>query len=83
MAKNARYCAPFRRRREGKTDYKARRAFVVSGKPRLVVRTHIGNLTAQIVMAKPDGDKVLVSAHSKELAGMAGKPREAIFQQHI
>jgi len=68
MAKNARYCAPFRRRREGKTDYKARRAFVVSGKPRLVVRTHIGNLTAQIVMAKPDGDKVLVSAHSKELA---------------
>lgn len=67
MAKNARYCAPFRRRREGKTDYRARRAFVVSDKPRLVVRTSIGNMTAQIITAKLHGDEVLVSASSREL----------------
>jgi large subunit ribosomal protein L18 len=59
---------PYRRRAEGKTDYRARRAFVVSGKPRLVVRGTLRNMTAQIVVAKPKGDVALVSAHSKELS---------------
>ena len=68
MAKNARYCAPFRRRRQGKTDYKARKAFLLSGKPRLVTRTSINNTVAQIVVARPKGDEVLVCANSMELA---------------
>jgi large subunit ribosomal protein L18 len=68
MAKNARYCTKFRRRREGKTDYKARRALIVSGRPRLVTRTSINNIIAQVIAAKPKGDQVLVSAHSRELA---------------
>ena len=72
MARNSRYCAPFRRRREGKTDYKARRAFLVSGKPRLVTRSSTNNITAQVVIAKPGGDQVLVSAHSRELAKKYG-----------
>jgi large subunit ribosomal protein L18 len=72
MAKNASYCVPFRRRREGKTDYRARRAFIVSGKARLTVRTSINNVTAQLIMAKLHGDEVLVSAHSRELAGKYG-----------
>jgi len=67
VARSSRYCVPFRRRREGKTDYRARRAFVVSGKPRLAVRSSISNVTAQIIVAKPHGDETLVSAHSKEL----------------
>jgi large subunit ribosomal protein L18 len=67
VAKGSDYCVPYRRRNEGKTDYKARKAFVVSGKPRLVVRHTLNNVTAQIVTAKPNGDEVLVSAHSKEL----------------
>ncbi|HVO37255.1 MAG TPA: 50S ribosomal protein L18 [Candidatus Acidoferrum sp.] len=67
VAKGSDYCVPYRRRNEGKTDYKARRAFVVSGKPRLVVRHTLNNVTAQIVTAKPNGDEVLVSAHSREL----------------
>jgi large subunit ribosomal protein L18 len=67
MAKNARYCTKFRRRREGKTDYKARRALIVSGRPRLVTRVSIGNVVAQVIAAKPKGDEVLVSAHSREL----------------
>lgn len=68
MAKNARYRVPFRRRREGKTDYKTRKALVLSKKPRLVVRGSLKNVIAQIVIAKPEGDEVLVSAHSKELS---------------
>jgi large subunit ribosomal protein L18 len=67
MAKNSRYCVQFRRRREGKTDYKARKALVLSGKPRLVTRSTLKNVIAQIIMAKPLGDGVLVSAHSREL----------------
>ncbi len=67
MAKNSRYCVQFRRRREGKTNYKARKALVLSGKPRLVVRGTIKNIIAQIITAKPHGDEVLVSAHSREL----------------
>lgn len=67
MARSARYCVPFRRRREGKTDYRVRKAFILSGKPRLVVRTSLNNVTAQIIAAKPHGDEVLVSAHSREL----------------
>jgi large subunit ribosomal protein L18 len=72
MAKNSRYCTPYRRRKEGKTDYQARKAFVLSGKPRVVVRGSLKNVIAQIVVAKPEGDEVLVSAHSRELAKKYG-----------
>jgi large subunit ribosomal protein L18 len=72
VAKNARYCAQFRRRREGKTDYRARRSLIVSGKPRLAVRTSMSNITAQVLVARPHGDEVLVSAHSRELTGKYG-----------
>ena len=67
MAKDSRYCVQLRRRREGKTDYKARKALVLSGKPRFVARGTLKNVIAQIVVAKPHGDEVLVSAHSREL----------------
>jgi large subunit ribosomal protein L18 len=67
MAKDSRYCVQLRRRKEGKTDYKARKALVISGKPRLVVRNTLKNVIAQVIVAKPHGDEVLVSAHSREL----------------
>jgi large subunit ribosomal protein L18 len=67
MAKNSRYRVPPRRRREGKTDYQARKALVLSGKPRLVTRSTLKNVTAQIIVAKPLGDEVLAAAHSREL----------------
>lgn len=72
MAKNSRYCVPFRRRREGKTDYKSRKAFLLSGKPRLVPRCSTNNVSAQIIVAKPNGDKVIVSAQSREVARKYG-----------
>lgn len=72
MATNSRYCVPFRRRREGKTDYRTRKAFLLSGKPRLVARCSNNNINAQIIIARPTGDQVLVSAESKELAKKYG-----------
>ncbi|MDI6805658.1 MAG: 50S ribosomal protein L18 [Candidatus Bathyarchaeia archaeon] len=72
MAKNSRYCVQFRRRREGKTNYKSRKALVLSGKPRLVTRITLKNVIAQIITAKPHGDEVLVSAHSRELTKTYG-----------
>ena len=67
MARGSSYRVQLRRRRKGKTDYKARKALVLSGKPRLVARCALKNVTAQIVVAKPYGDEVLASAHSREL----------------
>ncbi len=68
MAWSSRYCVPYRRRREGKTNYRKRKALIVSGKPRLVVRGSLKNIHAQIVLAKPGGDVVLASANSRELS---------------
>jgi len=67
MARGSNYRVPLRRRREGKTDYQARKALVLSGKPRLVARNTVKNVVAQIIVAKPHGDEVLVTAHSREL----------------
>jgi large subunit ribosomal protein L18 len=67
MARGSSYRVPIRRRREGKTDYQARKALVLSGKPRLVTRSTVKNVVAQIIVAKPHGDEVLVAAHSREL----------------
>jgi len=67
MARHRRYRVALRRRREGKTDYQARKALVLSGKPRLVARSSLKNTSAQIILAKPVGDVVLAAAHSREL----------------
>ena len=67
MARSAHYRVQLRRRREGKTDYQARKAMVVSGRPRLVVRPSLKNVSVQIIIAKAIGDQVLASANSREL----------------
>ncbi len=67
MARDSAFRVKLRRRREGKTDYQARKAFILSGKPRLVPRSSRRNVFVQIVAAKPQGDEVLAAAHSKEL----------------
>jgi len=69
---SGRYCVPFRRRKWGKTNYGKRKAMVVSGKPRLVARSTVNNVSVQIVVAKPKGDEVLVSANSRELTRKYG-----------
>ena len=72
MPHGSRYRVPLRRRREQKTDYQARKGFVVSHKPRLVARSSLKNTVAQIIVAKPIGDMVLASAHSSELVKKYG-----------
>ena len=72
MTHGSRYRVQLRRRRERKTDYQARKAFVLSGKPRLVARSSLKNTMAQIIVAKPHGDEVLASAHSRELMNKYG-----------
>jgi large subunit ribosomal protein L18 len=67
VAKSSRFRVQLRRRRERKTDYQARKALVVSGKPRLVARSTLKNTVVQLAVAKPHGDEVLASAHSREL----------------
>ena len=72
MATGPRYRVPFRRRREGKTNYRTRRALVLSRVPRLVVRLSLKNAIVQIIESESIGDKVIVSAHSRELAKTYG-----------
>lgn len=67
MARGPRYNLPYRRRRAGKTDYRKRRALVLSNLPRLVVRPTNEHVIAQVIQAAPDGDRVLAAAHSSEL----------------
>lgn len=57
----------FRRKREGKTDYRKRIKLVLSQKPRLVVRRSLNNFTAQLIEYSEKGDITLASAHSREL----------------
>lgn len=73
MARGGRYRVPFRRRREGLTNYYKRRKLLLSGKPRLVVRITNRYIIAQVVKAEPQGDVTLVSAHSSELAKFGWK----------
>ncbi len=72
MATGPSYRVPFRRRRMGKTDYRSRRALILSGLPRLVVRRTLKHMIVQIVKAQTIGDQVVVSAHSHELAKTYG-----------
>merc|ERR1712072_393994 len=70
----SRYQVKYRRRREGKTDYQARKGMVYqaknkynSPKYRLVVRFTNKDIIVQIVSAKIQGDHTLCAAYAHEL----------------
>jgi len=67
MGHGPRYRVPFRRRREGRTDFHQRFTLVSSGRDRLVVRKSLRHMTVQIARARREGDSILVSSHSSEL----------------
>ncbi|HVP95373.1 MAG TPA: 50S ribosomal protein L18 [Methanoregulaceae archaeon] len=67
MAEGPRSFVPFRRRREGKTDYYRRSKLVVAESPRMVVRKTNSHIIIQLVLAGMGGDFTLVSANSREL----------------
>jgi len=69
-----RFQVKYRRRREGKTDYRARKRLVAqdknkynSPKYRLVVRISNKDIITQIAYAKIEGDIILAAAYSHEL----------------
>lgn len=69
-----RYQVKYRRRREGKTDYFARKRLIIQNKNkyntpkyRLIVRTTNKNIIAQVAYATIEGDKVVCDARSSEL----------------
>jgi len=67
MARSRIQVVPFRRKREGKTNYNRRKKLLLAGKPRLVIRKSLKGIWLQVVEYSPEGDKILVSAHSNEL----------------
>ncbi len=64
------HVSTFRRKRDGKTNYKRRRSAVVSKLPLLNVFMSSKNVYAQVVRPKVAGDSVLASASSLQLTKM-------------
>jgi len=69
-----RFQVKFRRRREGKTDYYARKRLVVQDKNkyntpkyRMVVRQSNTDICCQIAYARLEGDRIVAAAYSHEL----------------
>ena len=73
MAKGPRYRVKFRRRREGKTNYRKRLKLLLSRKPRLVVRITNSKVIAQLVEYNPEGDRVVAAVDSSMLRSFGWK----------
>jgi len=74
MSHGPRYRVHFRRRREGKTDYRVRLRLLKSGQPRAVVRLTDRRVRVAIVEYDPVGDRVVAAADSVELGGIEFPP---------
>jgi large subunit ribosomal protein L18 len=68
MVHNARMKVPFRRRREGKTDFRRRVNLLKAGKPRAVVRSSNKSITVQFIEFTMTGDRVIACANSADLS---------------
>jgi large subunit ribosomal protein L18 len=64
---------PYRRKREGKTNYKKRLELLKGKRHRLIIRKTNKHVIMQVVDYHPDGDKVLIGVSSKKLEGMGWK----------
>ncbi|KAK9498775.1 hypothetical protein O3M35_003338 [Rhynocoris fuscipes] len=69
-----RYQVKFKRRREGKTDYYARKRLIIQDKNkyntpkyRLIVRLSNKDITCQVAYSRIEGDKIVCAAYSHEL----------------
>ncbi len=64
---------PYRRKAQGRTDYKRRLKLLQSGQPRFVIRKTNKHMLVQIVVYEPDGDHVILTASSSELPALGWK----------
>ena len=67
MAKGPRYRVQYRRRREKKTDYTARRILATAKLPRFVVRISNKNILVQVIKSEIEGDYIIILASSHNL----------------
>lgn len=67
MRNNNIYTIPFRRKRQGRTNYRKRLKILLSNKLRLVVRKSLKNFQASVIEYSPKGDKVLLTVSSNKL----------------
>jgi large subunit ribosomal protein L18 len=63
----------YRRKQEQKTNYKKRLSYIISGKPRAVIRSSSNTLIVQIVDYAKTGDLTRVLVNSKALVGFGWK----------
>ena len=71
----------FKRRRNGKTDYRRRMRMLRGGVPRAVVRLSNTQVTCQLVEFGMEGDRILASVNGKSLAKYgwpAGASRKSV-----
>lgn len=69
MADKRTFKAPFRRRKEGKTNYAKRLALVKNSQARLVVRKSNRHIRTELMVLDAKGDKTLAAASTLELKG--------------
>lgn len=81
-----RYQVKFRRRREGKTDYYARKRLIFQDKNkyntpkyRLIVRLSNKDITVQIAFSRIEGDRIVCAAYSHELPKYGVKVSPLLF----
>jgi large subunit ribosomal protein L18 len=81
MSEGPRYRVAFRRRREGKTDYRRRLRLLKSHRARAVVRLSGRRVLVSVTAFDPAGDRVVAAAESRELprfgfpeSGLASTP---------
>lgn len=67
MATGPRYKVPFRRRRDGLTDYYVRKRLLSGKEVRAVVRRSSKNVSIQFAEFDMDGDRILATATSQEI----------------
>src|SRR3989344_9652601 len=58
---------PVKRKKQKKTDYKKRLKLLIAKKPRIVIRKSLNNLSIQVISFSLNGDKIEVSANSRNL----------------
>jgi large subunit ribosomal protein L18 len=73
LAKGPSYRVPYRRRREKKTDYAARRILATSEYPRFVVRISNKGIVVQVTRSEIEGDYVIASTSDHELKSYGWK----------
>lgn len=70
MSDGPRHRVPFRRRREGRTDYRYRLRLLKGDRPRAVVRFSRKRVIVALTAFDPAGDRVLAAAESPELVAL-------------